>query len=310
MPDPSEETDIFDSAALPDTPDPGPSDREVAVPDAHADQLVSSMISTMQREGGGPAARRYVPTQPTETDSRQPPQQRQPGQELPSDMQGVLEALREERRARQDERKSRLDLERQIQELRNPRQPERPFNQAVFEDPDGAIDGRVKQHITPLAEQIQTWRTDMDFRLTKAQHGEEFDQAYADWFAQVGDRDRPDPQTYWGVMNAASPGEALMQWHQGRQIQSEIGQGGLAAYRAKIEREALERHGIMADAAPAPRGKTPERAPNGQFQPRHEVRLPTPTSRMGHVSREAAYTPEDGSEEAIFDSGRAKPSRS
>jgi hypothetical protein len=115
-------------------------------------------------------------------------------------------------------------------------------------------------------------------------------------------------------MNAASPGEALMEWHTQRQIRSEIGNEGLAAFRARVEREALERHGLAPEALPPPRqpngnGGAP-RASNGQFTaPRHEVRLPTATSRMGHTSREAAYSPEDGSDEAIFDFGREKPQR-
>jgi len=307
MPDPSEEDDIFSEAQLPAVQEQVP-DREVAVPDSHADELVSSMISSMQRENGGPAARRYVPTQADSGDSRQLQTRQPPGQgqqqPMPTEMQGVIAELREERRGRRE-------LERQIQELRNPRQPEVPFSQRVFEDPDNAIDGRVKQHIDPIAQQLQTFRTDMDFKVARIAHGEDFDTAYQEWFQQVGDPQRPDPQSYWAVMNAASPGEALMDWHNQRQIRSEIGNEGLAAFRARIEREALERHGLAPEALPPARqpngnGGAP-RASNGQFSaPRHEVRLPTATSRMGHTSREAAYSPEDGSDEAIFDFGREK----
>jgi hypothetical protein len=309
MPDPNEEDDIFQEGSLPATQEQVP-DREVAVPDSHADELVSSMISSMQREGGGPAARRYVPAQAEPSDSRQLQTRQQPGreqQQMPSEMQGVIAELREERRSRQA-------LEKKIQELTNPRQPDVPFSQRVFEDPDNAIDGRVRQHIDPIAQQLQTFRTDMDFKVARMAHGEEFDHAYQAWFEQVGDPQRPDPQTYWAIMNSPSPGEALMEWHNNRQIQSEIGRGGLAAFRARIEREALERHGLAAPEpqAPARRNGNLHGAPaerddtTGRFRPRHEVRLPTATSRMGHTSREAAYSPEDGSDEAIFDFGREK----
>jgi hypothetical protein len=307
MPDPREEDDIFESANLPAEQEQPP-DREVAVPDSHADELVSSMISSLQREQGGPAARRYLPAQVPSEPRQQPPQQ-QPGHQQDPGMQGVIAELREERRARQE-------LAREIQELRQPRQPEAPFSQRVFEDPDNAIDGRVRQHIDPIAQRLQNALMDVDFRLAETKYGtEKFGKAYSDWFAQVADPSRPDPQTYFAIMNAASPGEAVMRWHRSQRVNTEVPDGDLDAYRARIERETLERHGLVPPQEET-RGRSsngnggePGRAANGQFTPRHEVRLPTPTSRMGHTSRESAFQPEDGSDEAIFEFGREKPSR-
>lgn len=311
MPDPREEEDIFDTSDPPEQ-DYAPDDGEVVVPNSAADQLVSSAISSMQRENGGPQAQRFLPRQdarpPARTNGDQPGQQPQQSPEL----QGILRELRGEREARQA-------LEREVRESRQPKQPETPFNERIFQDPESALDGRFRQYVEPLQQQIQTFQTDMDFRMTRADVGAEtFDAAYQAWFEQVGDPQRPDPQNYFAVMNAPDKGAALMRWYDGRQIETEVGRGGLKAYRERIAREALESAGIDPDSVlgKAPKaarngngqgnGRPTERAPNGQFTPRHEVRLPSSTSRMGHSSREAAFQPEDGSDEAIFDFGRAK----
>ena len=132
-----------------------------------------------------------------------------------------------------------------------------------------------------------------------------FDEAYSAWFQQVGDPNRPDPQNYWAVMNSPSPGEAVVAWYQNKPENM----------RERMRQEIMQEIGL--EAPPPARGngkangqsREAGRAPNGQFTPRHEVRLPTATGRMGHTSREAAFSPEDGSDEAIFDFGRAKPER-
>jgi len=302
MPDPNEEFDIFESAVEPESQDPGPSDTEVVVPDSAADQLVSSAISSLQREQGGPANQRFLPAQRRDP---QPPARQQPGQQpgnqnLPPELQGVIGELRAERQARQA-------LERQVQELRQPRQPETPFSQRVFEDPEGSIDGRLRQHIDPIQQHLQTMQTDFDMKLARATHGPElFDQAYQAWFEQVGDPNRPDPQNYWAVMNSPSPGEAVVAWYQNKPENM----------RDRLRQEIMQELGMEAPP-PAPSkgngrgngGSRPRDPETGHFTPRHEVRLPTATGRMGHTSREAAFSPEDGSDEAIFDFGRAKPNR-
>jgi len=307
MPDPREEDDIFESAVEPESQDPGPSDTEVVVPDSAADQLVSSAISSMQREQGGPANQRFLPAQRRDQlPARQTPPgpgQQQPGnQNLPPELQGVIGELREERRARQA-------LERELREMRNPRQPETPFSQRVFEDPETSIDGRVRQHIDPIAQHLQTMQTDFDMKLARATYGADvFDEAYDAWFRQVGDPNRPDPQNYWAVMNAPSPGEAVVAWYQNKPEN----------LRERLRNEIMQELGMEAPPPARSNGKAnghgnggsrPRDPETGHFTPRHEVRLPTATGRMGHTSREAAFSPEDGSDEAIFDFGRAKPER-
>jgi hypothetical protein len=181
----------------------------------------------------------------------------------------------------------------------------------------------VQQHLSPLTQYLQTTLTDLDFKIARRDHGEKFDQAYQAWFERVGNPQAPDPQTYWAIMASPSPGEALVRWHRGQRMQQTIGDEDPDAFRERIERETLARYGLAPDsqpaaaanpAAPAPpaqgqQASQASRLPNGQFAPRQELRLPTATSRGGHTSREAAYAPEDGSEEAIFDFGRAKSDR-
>ena len=287
---------------------PAPVDTEVVVPDSAADQLVSSAISSLQREQGGPAHQRFLPAQ--RRDPQPPAAAARPGPAAPApELQGAERRLRQERQARQA-------LERQIQELRQPRQPEVPFSQRVFEDPEGSIDGRLRQHIDPIAQQLQTFQTDMDMKLARATHGADvFDEAYQAWFEQVGDPSRPDPQNYWAVMNSPSPGEAVVAWYQNKpenmrermrqEIMQELGLEAPPPARSngRAANGSQPSHGHGNGGS---RGRDPE---TGHFTPRHEVRLPTATSRMGHSSREAAFSPEDGSDEAIFDFGRAKPQR-
>jgi hypothetical protein len=315
--DKSIEADIFDAAPVPEPQAETLPSTEVVVPDAQEAALASNAIATLQREQGGPTSRALVPAPRADPPSQgshpsqgsqSPPAPTTPG----FDPNGILADLREERRARQD-------LERQIRELRHPPKPEVPFNQRVFEDPEPTIDQRVQQHLSPLTQYLQTTLTDLDFKIARRDHGEKFDQAYQAWFERVGNPQAPDPQTYWAIMASPSPGEALVRWHRGQRMQQTIGDEDPDAFRERIERETLARYGLAPDSQPAAarpaaasqasQASQASRLPNGQFAPRQELRLPTATSRGGHTSREAAYAPEDGSEEAIFDFGRAKSDR-
>jgi hypothetical protein len=150
-------------------------------------------------------------------------------------------------------------------------------------------------------------------RFARQEHGEAFDEAFKAWFDQVGDMSRPDPQTYFAVMNSPSPGAAIMAWHEDRTTRTQIGEGGLKGYRERLEAEILAKYGLSAQAPPAANGGPHQErardASSGQFTPRHEVRLPTSLTRMGAAGGGKPDPEEDGSEAAIFDAGRPERRR-
>jgi hypothetical protein len=154
---------------------------------------------------------------------------------------------------------------------------------------------------------MQNMAADFDMRMAKKEYGEVFDEAFQAWFDEVGDvANRPNPQTYFAIMNAPSPGEAIMQWFEDRKTREEVGSaGGREAYRQKIEQEILAKYGLapQGEASAAPAGDRP-RASNGQYTPRQEVRLPTSLSRLGAAGRGTPNLAEDGSDAAIYDAGR------
>jgi hypothetical protein len=241
------------------------------------------------------------------------------GQQQPADGEdrstaGLLRALL-------DERSTRQTMERELGEFRRVREDqerqkranETPFDQRLFEQPQTTVTGAIDERIQPIQSQIQTAMMDMDFRLTKMSHGAEaFDEAFSTWYEMVGNPQAPNPQLYWHVTGSPNPGETLMAWHRQARAMSEVGDD-ISAYRSRVEQEVLARYGLApqgeAGAAPAARGQEQPRASNGQFAPapRHEVRLPTATSRAGRAGSGTPAAEMDGSDDAIFDAGR--PSR-
>jgi hypothetical protein len=291
---PEDEDDIFSAGNEPapqevSTPEP------TVAPDQES-QAVSSAIRGLQNT---PA--RLTPTPPPARSPQDP--QPTPGQE--QSPAGLLKALLDERDRRQRAETRAERYERQEAEAKA-RETQTPFDQRFFEKPEQELSTFVDQRFQPYEDRLRNMQADFDMRLARITHGEVFDEAFQAWFAGVGDRANPNPQLYWGVMNSPSPGEAIMQWFTGMRDRQEIGEGGLAAYRERVRQEVLQELGI---AAPAVAGTAPvaDRQPNGQFAPRHEVRLPTATSRLSSPGRGIrSGEAEDGSEEAIFDAGRGK----
>jgi hypothetical protein len=285
--------EIFDAGEATPTPSPEPQvDESTAVRDA---------IKGMQRQGGRPTTSSPVPPPPPQPSPSPGPAH---GVEDQSPA-GLLKAMLDEREKRQGlERQLTRYQEWEQQARRYQAESEAPFDQRFFAQPQQELESFVSQKLSPIEQRVQNFMTDVDMRLARQVHGEVFDEAFQTWFQQVGDPTRPDPQTYFSVMNAGSPGEALMKWFEDHRTRSEIGEGGLQAYRDRLRNEILAEYGLAPPVAvSAPSDDTP-RAPNGQFTPRHEVRLPTSLSRMGAAGRGTPAPAEDGSEEAIFDAGR------
>lgn len=233
---------------------------------------------------------------------------------------GLLRALLDERERRQgleaqNRRYSEQDAERRRTEEAN----RSPLHERLFSEPDTAIAELTQQITGPLEQRIEQMRVQHDFALASVRHAQDnvFADAWAAWFQKVGTGQ--DPDTYHRIMKAPSPGEALVQWFKGEQRNSTIGDD-LNAYNAKVIREHYESLGQPVPpqfAAPGGQQAQPEqrfdaragqpaRDASGRFVPSQPQaqRLPTATSRMGQSGGGLSEHDEDGSDAAIFDSGR------
>lgn len=321
--DAGEDREIFSDALVDDenaNANPGGADDQPLVQTRTAeDQAVSDAIRQIGRG--------VQPSIPTAPQQRQPAPGgaqpgAQPGGEGPEDRStaGLLRALLDERERRQGLEGRLSRFETQEQERRRTEEAARvPLHERIFSEPDAAIAELTQQITGPLEQRIEQMRVQHDFALAGVRHADTFTDAWAAWFNKVGDG--KDPETYFKIMKAPSPGEALVQWFKGEQRNSTIGDD-LDAYNAKVVREAFEAQGLpvppqYADAAggaaaqqPQPRfdarAGQPQRDASGRFAPSQPQaqRFPTATSRMGQSGGGLADHDEDGSDSAIFDSGR------
>jgi hypothetical protein len=290
--------------AASDTPSP----RDLQEFDDHDDSaLVSEAISSLMRPGGRPRDEITVRT-PVET--RPAPQQptapgrigqgtQQQDQPVDRHVQGILRELQETRR--------------ELAELKRgaaqPRQTEQgpDFETRFFSDPQGVL-----QEVTQnFAQQLATVQLDSDLKLAEIRHGSDvFKTAFEAYMGAVGDGN--NFPLYQRVMSAPSPGEEIMRWHRENTLLQETG-GDIEAFRQRIREQVLqELQGGGQAGQPSGRAAAAQDAPrreNGQFAPRHEVRLPTATSRMNGSQVSGNEDLEDGSDDAIFDAGRAPRTR-
>lgn len=286
-----DDDDIFSSATADPSPAPEPaSDPAPRVPaDRPADsRLVSEAIRNLQ-----PTSRTVQPVQ----EQPQPQQQPAPGTPDTSDptIKGILKELAEERR-------SRRELEQRLQPQPQP-QPEVDIAQQLFENPKGVLENLQQSFATQLA----SVRLEFDLERASDRHGDTFQQAFQAFMEQVGQGQ--DRNTYERVMRARSPGEEIVAWYRQNSVLREVGEDP-QAYRERIRQELLEEmRGGQPQQQRAP-AQQPQRARDndGRFvqSPRQEVRLPTATSRIPGATSGANDQGEDGSEEAIFESGRVR----
>ncbi len=329
--DAGEDRDIFDSGSQIEDHNEdlgGAGDQPLVETRTAEDIAVSEAIRQIGR-GAHPDAIPPAP-QPQRQPAPQQPQDGTAGAGAPSDgvedrsTAGLLRALLDERERRQrledqNRRYSQQDEERR----RNEEAARNPLAERLFSEPETAIAELTQQIARPLEERIEQMRVNHDFALAGVRHAEIFPDAWAAWYQQVGTGQNPD--LYWRVMRAPSPGEELVQWFRGEQRNSTIGDD-LDAYNARIIREAFEAQGLPVPqqfAAPGQsaqppaeprfdaRAGQPTRDASGRFvSPQPQApRLPTATSRMGQSGGGLSNHDEDGSDAAIFDSGRPERGR-
>lgn len=320
-----EDREIFESGSqVEDHIDTGGADDQPLIQTRTAeDMAVSDAIRQIGR-GVQPA----IPTAPQQRQQAPQPGAQptgdQPGGDGVEDRStaGLLRALLDEREKRQGLEGRLSRFETQEQERRRTEEAARvPLHERIFSEPDTAIAELTRTITEPLEQRIETMRVQHDFALAGVRHADVFADAWAAWFNKVGTGQ--DPDTYFAIMKAPSPGEALVNWFKGEQRNSTIGDD-LDAYNAKVIREAFEAQGLpvpeqyaggQQQAQPQQRfdarAGQPERDASGRFVPSkpQAQRLPTATSRMGQSGGGLTEHDEDGSDAAIFDSGRPERGR-
>jgi len=286
------EQDVFDAGSA---PEPAPSvDTSSVSPQPAEARAVSDAITSLR----GPVPQ--YGTQPTPPSRPQPP-------ENPDDQPvkaGMLRDLFNEREVRQKLEAQVREMQRKEQE-RAAQQSQPKAEDTLFSDPDKFVQEIESRHEKKLAN-IQL---NFDMQLASMRHGPMFDHAWQHFYASC--QNGADPVSYFRVMNARSPGEEMVRWFNERRLMHETG-GNLDAFRERVIQEYLQQQGGVMPPQQQPQQQQPARGEDGRFvpqqQPRQEVRLPTSLSRMnGSRGMPAAGEVEDGSEEAIFDAGRARP---
>lgn len=288
-----------------------PSPRDVLVEEDDDLGLVSEAINSLMRTGGRP---REDVTVRTPVETRPAPQlptaPGRIGQEQVQDVpvrhvQGILRELQETRRELQEIKRGQ-----QPQPHQRAPQSDQDFETRFFSNPREVLNEVVQT----FGQQLASVRLETDLELAQMRHGPDaFKTAFQAYMDAVGDGN--NLPLYQRVMTAPSPGEEIVKWHRENTLVTETG-GDLNAFRERLRAEIMQELG-MAPAngqpgQPSPRQQAVQdapRNPNGQFAPRHEVRLPTATSRMNGSPSGGNDDLEDGSDDAIFDAGRARPRR-
>lgn len=306
---------IFDAGNAPDDViDNGAgADDQPLIQTRTADDLaVSDAIRQLNKGAPAPAPRLPTPSAP------QPGTM--PGEAEPEDRTtaGLMRALLDERDRRQAHERQ---LERyRTQEAERTRQEEAarvPLSDRLFQDPDATIAELTRSITDPLQQQIETMRVQHDFNIAGIKHGSVFADAYAAWFNKVGTGQ--DAATYFKIMKAPAPGEALVSWFKEEQRNSTVGDD-IEAYNARIIREHYEKQGLPVPAellggdvqqpeqrfSAAPAVRDPA---TGRFSAPPQARIPTATSRIGQSGGGLNDRDEDGSDASIFDSGRPERGR-
>ena len=278
---------IFDNAGRPDD--------EQAIPEGHVDEAVSRAIRNIDH------VEEDLPDAP-------PSQARQPRQRDPLEgiedrsNSGLLKALLDERDKRQ---RSETQLERytRMEQEQATREGRAPISERLFTNPQETLEELRREWTQPLESQLAEMRVNQNFEMAHQRHGANFESAWQAWFEQV--RDGKDATTYFGVMNAPNPGEAMVRWHMGQRLWEETG-GDLDGYRQRVIDE--YRSGGVRSPPPAP-----PRESNGQFTSRPPApQLPTSIGRMGSSGRSSPDDDDDlndGSDAAIFAAARPKSRR-
>lgn len=309
------EQDIFSSGSAPLERGPGPDPSQPSLSQTPPDQqaLSEALARTVEtgRQERDTRSRGLPPTIPPAT--TETPAAGQPGTPDQTRHVPLSELLDTRDRAARAEREL---AEYKRREDENKRKNEKPLDVELFENPQSVFDRQQQQFESTIA----NIRLENAFGLASLKHGETWDKAFSAWID--GCKDGQNPSLYFSVVNAPQPGDALVKWWKQEQAVARYGDDP-DAYDASLREKLLDDEEFLEMArerlfggAPAPMNGGGRPAPtngtgqhardgNGRFVPRHEVRPPTSLSRLNGASPGREGESIDGSEEAIFDAGRA-----
>jgi hypothetical protein len=267
------------------------------------EQQAETQESQPQEQPRDPATGRFTTSEPPaegEPAQAQEQPQQQAAQEPEKQYERIPlpEYLSTRERAQRAEARAEA-LERQLAQMsRAAQQPKQ--EPAAPQRPDPLIDpeGYATWVENTMAERLLHQQRDFDLRMAHSRHGKVFEEAYA---AAQSALASGDTHLRALMMNATSPGEALVNWHRQQQVVRETG-GDLGAYRQKTLEEALKDPAFLAKALEAARATASTTTAQGGTQGKPNISLPPSltraTSAGGHISDPSEN---DVSDAALFE---------
>lgn len=196
---------------------------------------------------------------PTPSQAPQEPVQAPPGQEPPPQPQddadpvsGLRKALDEERGKRRKYKDELAAVRQELQGFQSqfagfmqafqaqqrPQQPP-PAAPDFWENPDAALDHRLKSAVAPVQQGLAQTREEISEMMAAEKYGEEVVRAA---YAEMKSRLQNDPQgtlhDYQRIMSSRHPFGTLVQWHKQQSVLKEVGDDP-AAFRERVRAELM-----------------------------------------------------------------------
>ena len=206
--------------------------------------------------------------------------------------------LREIREERDALRQQYLDAQRQIEMLRQSQpKPEPKPAPDLFEDPDGRIDHRLQQGLSPLEQRVQAAEARMQAQLEYTsrrdairEHGPDLVREAYDWLGKgIQARDPDVVHAYNRVMQSEHPFDAAVQSYKRTSLMQQISQVG------DIDKWVMQRAQELAGQQQS----SQQSKPSSQQPQGSNIKLP-PTLRSVPSARSAAEDDTDMSDAALF----------
>jgi hypothetical protein len=187
-----------------------------------------------------PAAQQPVAASPAQSEPAIPPAR----------LREEAEARRAAERERDEMRGHMASLQRQLEQLRQPAQPQQPPD--IFENPTEAIRHQVGSQVGPQFDEMKGTILTLTRELANVRHTPEVvDTAEAAFMKAIQDRTL-DAADYHKVVSSPNRYAAAVEWHKRQQVLAEVGNDP-AAYRQRTLDEALKDPAFLARALEASR---------------------------------------------------------
>lgn len=166
------------------------------------------------------------PQQETQAEAPPKPEPEKPPQHVP------LSELLETRKAMQEEKAARQNMERMLSQLlaqqQHANQPKAPDIPDIFENPDARIDYRARQQINPI-QQALSYNSKL---VAKAIYGDEVEAAEKAFNEAVASG-AMDDATYYRINSSPNPFKSATHWYRQQKVLTETG-GDLRSYEEKL----------------------------------------------------------------------------